>query len=62
MTKNPKWEYSELVLALELYMLNRPSPPGKNSRDVKILYGCFFFILLRITLDLPTSKLFLSKL
>ena len=37
MTKNPKWEYSELVLALELYMLNRPSPPGKNSRDVKIL-------------------------
>ena len=37
MTKNPKWEYNELVLALELYMLNRPSPPGKNSRDVKIL-------------------------
>ena len=37
MTKNPKWEYSELVLALELYMLNRPNPPGKNSRDVKIL-------------------------
>ena len=37
MTKNPKWEYSELVLALELYMLKRPSPPGKNSRDVKIL-------------------------
>ena len=37
MTKNPKLEYSELVLALELYMLNRPNPPGKNSRDVKIL-------------------------
>ena len=37
MTKNPKWEYSELVLALELYMLHRPNPPGKNSRDVKIL-------------------------
>ena len=37
MTKNPKWEYPELVLALELYMLHRPNPPGKTSRDVKIL-------------------------
>ena len=37
MIKNPKWEYSELVLALELYMLHRPNPPGKNSREVKIL-------------------------
>ena len=37
MTKNPKWEYSELVLALELYMLHRPNPPGKTLRDVKIL-------------------------
>jgi len=37
MNKNPKWTYAELVLALELYMLNRPNPPGKSSRDVKIL-------------------------
>ena len=37
MIKNPKWQYSELVLALELYMLYRPNPPGKNSREVKIL-------------------------
>ena len=37
MTRNPKWEYNELVLALEVYMLHRPNPPGKNSRDVKIL-------------------------
>ena len=37
MIRNPKWEYSELVLALELYMLFRPNPPGKNSRDVQIL-------------------------
>jgi len=35
--RNPKWQYSELVLALELYMLYRPKPPGKNSREVKIL-------------------------
>ena len=26
-----------MVLALELYMLYRPNPPGKNSREVKIL-------------------------
>ena len=26
-----------MVLALELYMLYRPKPPGKNSREVKIL-------------------------
>lgn len=37
MIRNPKWEYSELVLALELYMLFRPNPPGKNSREVEIL-------------------------
>ena len=37
MIKNPKWEYSELVLALELYMQFRPNPPGKNSKEVKIL-------------------------
>tara|TARA_B100001057_G_scaffold192864_1_gene193759 strand:+ start:2458 stop:2826 length:369 start_codon:yes stop_codon:yes gene_type:complete len=37
MTKNPVWNYSELVLALELYMLHRPNPPGKNSREVNIL-------------------------
>jgi len=37
MNNNQKWNYSELILALELYMLHRPNPPGKNSRDVKIL-------------------------
>ena len=37
MIKNPKWEYSELVLALELYMQFGPNPPGKNSKEVKIL-------------------------
>ena len=37
MIKNPKWEHSELVLALELYMQFRPNPPGKNSKEVKIL-------------------------
>ena len=37
MIKNPKWEYSELVLSLELYMQFRPNPPGKNSKEVKIL-------------------------
>ena len=37
LTKNPKWNYVELVLALDLYMLYRPNPPGKNSREVNIL-------------------------
>ena len=37
MIKNPKWEYSELVLALELYMIYRPNPPSKSSREVKVL-------------------------
>ena len=54
MTKNPKWEYSELVLALELYMMHRPNPPGKNSRDVKILSN-----LLR--LNCLADKLHLTK-
>lgn len=37
MIRNPKWEYSELVLALELYMIYRPNPPSKSSREVKVL-------------------------
>ena len=37
MTKNPKWSFPELVLAMELYMIYRPNPPGKNSRDVSQL-------------------------
>ena len=37
MTKNPKWNYNELILALELYMNYRPNPPGKNSREVSQL-------------------------
>ncbi len=37
MIKNPKWNYTELVLALELYMNYRPNPPGKDSREVSQL-------------------------
>ena len=37
MIKNPKWSYNELILALELYMNNRPNPPSKNSREVSLL-------------------------
>lgn len=34
MTKNPKWSYNELVLALELYNKFKPNPPSKNSTEV----------------------------
>ena len=54
MNKNPKWNYSELILALELYMLHRPNPPGKNSRDIKILSN-----LLR--LNALSDNLYLNK-
>lgn len=54
MNKNPKWNYAELVLALELYMLHRPNPPGKNSRDVKILSN-----LLR--LNALSDEIYLNK-
>ena len=54
MNKNPKWNYAELVLALELYMLHRPNPPGKNSRDVKILSN-----LLR--LNVLSDEIYLNK-
>ena len=54
MTKNPNWEYSELVLALELYMLHRPNPPGKNSRDVKILSSV-------LRLNALSDRIYLNK-
>jgi 5-methylcytosine-specific restriction enzyme A len=36
-TKNPPWNREELLLALELYMRNRKSPPSKTSREVQSL-------------------------
>jgi predicted HNH restriction endonuclease len=36
-TKNPPWNREELLLALELYMRNRKSPPSKTSREVESL-------------------------
>ena len=54
MNNNPKWSYAELVLALELYMIHRPNPPGKNSRDVKTLSN-----LLR--LNALSDEIYLNK-
>jgi 5-methylcytosine-specific restriction protein A len=36
-TRNPPWNREELLLALELYMRNRKSPPSKTSREVESL-------------------------
>lgn len=36
-TKNPPWNREELLLALELYLRNRKSPPSKTSREVESL-------------------------
>jgi 5-methylcytosine-specific restriction enzyme A len=36
-TKNPPWKREELLLALELYLRNRRSPPSKTSRQVESL-------------------------
>lgn len=33
-TRNPDWTRDELILALELYLRNPKSPPGKNSKEV----------------------------
>lgn len=33
-TRNPTWLRDELIVALELYMRNPTSPPGKTSREV----------------------------
>lgn len=35
--RNPPWTRDELILALELYLRNPASPPGKNSTDVQEL-------------------------
>ena len=32
--RNPTWSRDELILALNLYLLNRTSPPSKNSAEV----------------------------
>lgn len=33
-TRNPDWSRDELILALDLYLRHRPSPPAKNSTEV----------------------------
>ena len=35
--RNPPWTRDELILALDLYMVNPTSPPGKQSREVLLL-------------------------
>jgi 5-methylcytosine-specific restriction protein A len=32
--RNPTWSRDELILALDLYLRTRPSPPGKTSREI----------------------------
>jgi hypothetical protein len=32
--RNPAWSRDELILALDLYLLNPASPPGKQSQEV----------------------------
>lgn len=32
--RNPSWTRDELILALDLYLKSRPSPPGKNASQV----------------------------
>lgn len=32
--RNPRWERDELILALQLYLRHRASPPGKESAEV----------------------------
>ena len=34
---NPDWERDELIVALNFYLQHRPSPPGKNSREIRDL-------------------------
>ena len=33
-TRNPDWSRDELILALDLYLRHRSSPPAKNSKEV----------------------------
>lgn len=33
-TRNPDWTRDELIIALDLYLRHRPSPPGKSSKEV----------------------------
>lgn len=35
--RNPRWNRDELILALDLYMRNPASPPGKSSSEVREL-------------------------
>jgi len=37
LTRNPPWNRDELILALDLYMKNPASPPGKSSSEVRKL-------------------------
>ena len=37
MINNPKWEFDEIILALELYLKFRPTPPGPADPNIKNL-------------------------
>lgn len=37
MINNPKWEFDEITLALELYLKSRPTPPGPEDPGIRNL-------------------------
>lgn len=39
-TRNPAWTRDELILALDLYVRNTASPPGKTSAEISELSEC----------------------
>ncbi|TPI63951.1 hypothetical protein FJ417_03345 [Mesorhizobium sp. B3-1-7] len=49
--RNPAWTRDELILALDLYLKSRPSPPGKDSAEIAQLSE----LLRRIGLTLGAS-------
>lgn len=38
-TQNPPWSRDELILALDVYLQHRTSPPGKTSQEIAELSG-----------------------
>lgn len=51
MIRNPKWEYDEIILAIELYLKFRKNPPGPNDCAVKNLS-----VILRIYQNLKNKS------
>ncbi len=58
---NPDWVRDELILALDVYLRHRPTPPGKTSKEIGDLSKLLLRLAPKLFPDFPLSDTFRNE-